>query len=227
MARIVGAAAPRVQKNRRRRHGQRKGFDMLKVIKKIPNRVRMILTRPERFFKKIVLDGSLEESMIKAFLFGLAGGAAVLVLNLIGGAAVNFSAVFVKLVAYPVVAVGVLFVFAGLMMLFSEVTGGHREWEIAVKGTSSIFFMYPVILVLDALAFNCASLWVINILVDGYILFLLYNIAYHCMGGKKWAVLTCIGVAAAFLIMIYVSDYNTTWLRLKNNAAAETCVARV
>ena len=185
----------------------------------------MILTRPERFFKKIVLDGSLEESMIKAFLFGLLGGGAVLVLNLIGGASVGFMDVFVKLFAYPVIAVGVLFVFAGLMMLFSEVTGGNREWEIAVKGISSIFFMYPAILVLDALAFNCASLWVVNILVDGYVLFLLYNIAYHCMGGKKWAVLTCIGVAAAFLIMMYASSYNVTWLRLKNNAAADSCIS--
>lgn len=202
-----------------------KGTGMMKVMKKIPRRVWMILTRPERFFKKIVLDGSLEESMIKAFLFGLLGGGAVLVLNLIGGASVGFMDVFVKLFAYPVIAVGVLFVFAGLMMLFSEVTGGNREWEIAVKGISSIFFMYPAILVLDALAFNCASLWVVNILVDGYVLFLLYNIAYHCMGGKKWAVLTCIGVAAAFLIMMYASSYNVTWLRLKNNAAADSCIS--
>ncbi|MDR3208401.1 MAG: hypothetical protein LBT45_00970 [Rickettsiales bacterium] len=199
---------------------------MLKVLKKIPHRVWMILTRPERFFKKIVVDGSLEESMIKCFLFGLLGGVAVLAINLISGATVTFGGVFVKVVAYPLIAVGVLFVFAGLMMMFAEITGGNRDWELAVKGTSSIFFMYPVILILDALAFNCTSLWAINLLVDGYVLFLLYNIAKHCMKGKKWAVLSVIALAAIFLIMIYNSEYKIRWLAMKNPAAAVACLAQ-
>jgi hypothetical protein len=198
---------------------------MLGVLKKIPHRVWMILTRPEKFFRKIVVDGSLEESMVKAFLFGLIGGAAVLTVNLASGATVTFAGAFVKLAAYPMIAVGVLFVFAGLMMMFAEVTGGNRDWELAVKGTSSIFFMYPAVLILDALAFNCASLWAINLLVDGYVLFLLYNIAYHCMKGKKWAVLSVIALAAVFLVMIYGSDYRISWLALKNTAAALSCLA--
>jgi hypothetical protein len=199
---------------------------MLKVLKKIPRRVWMILTKPERFFKKIVVDGSLEESMIKCFLFGLLGGIAVLGINLASGATVTIAGVFVKLAAYPLIAVGILFVFAGLMMMFAEITGGNRDWELAVKGTSSIFFMYPVILIVDALAFNCASLWVANVAVDGYVLFLLYNIAYHCMKGKKWAVLSVIGLAAAFLILLYNSEYKIGWLALKNPSAAMACIAK-
>jgi hypothetical protein len=199
---------------------------MLQTLKKIVYHVYMILTKPERFFKKIVADGSLEESMIKCLLYGLLAGAAILVINLIGGATVTLGGIVVKLAAYPVIAVGVLFVFAGLMMLFSEITGGNRDWEIAVKGVSSIFFIYPVILVAGALARGCVSLWVINILVDGYVLFLLYNIAYHCMGGKKWAVLACIGAAAAFLLTIYLSDYRVMWLAVKNPSAALDCLVR-
>jgi hypothetical protein len=198
---------------------------MLKVLRALPRRVWLILTKPERFFKKIVLDGSLEESMIRAALFGMLGGLAMLAIGLAGGGTLTFGTAFVKLVGYPIVAVAVLFVFSGLLMMFSEITGGNREWEVAVKGTASIFFLYPVILIMDALAFNCASLWIINIIVDGYVLFLLYNIALHCMNGKKWAVLAIIGLAAVMLLMIYGSDYRIGWLALKNPAAAVSCLA--
>jgi peptidoglycan/LPS O-acetylase OafA/YrhL len=198
---------------------------MLSTLKKLPHKVLMILTKPERFFKKIVADGNFEEAMIKAFLFGLIGGVAILAINLIGGNTVTFTTVFVKLVMYPMIAVGVLFMFAGLMMMFAEITGGNRDWEIAIKGIASIFFMYPLILILDSLAFNCMSLWIINILVDGYVTFLLYNIALHCMKGKKGAVLSIIAVAIVFLIMIYMSNYNIGWLALKNPSIAIECLA--
>jgi hypothetical protein len=108
-------------------------------------------------------------------------------------------------------------------MMISEITGGTRDWEIAVKGTSSIFFMYPIILILDAIAWGCTSLWIVNVLVDGYILFLLYNIAYHCMGGKKWAVLAVIMLSAIFLLFVYGSGHRIAWLALKNPAAAIAC----
>jgi len=196
-----------------------------KVLEKLPYRIYMILTRPERFFKKIVVDGSLEESMVKAFLFGLFGGAALLVIGLIGAGTVGFWDVVIKLALYPPIAVGVLFVFAGLMMLFSEVAGGTRDWEIAVKGVSSLFFMYPAILVLDALAFSCWSLWIINMVVDGYLLFLIYNVARHCMNAKKKRVLVVIAGAAAALIMLYGSNYRFMWLSLKNPTAAMACIA--
>ncbi|MDR1826431.1 MAG: hypothetical protein LBQ49_01940 [Rickettsiales bacterium] len=198
---------------------------MLKVIKKVPYLVYMILAKPERFFKKIVVDGSLEESIIKAFIYGLCGGVALLVLDLIFGGGVAFSSVFMKLIVYPVVAVGILFAFAGLMMMFSEIAGGSRDWELAVKGVSSIFFMYPVILVLDSFAFNCTSLILISILVDGYVLFLLYNIAYHCMDGKKWIVLGIIAAALVVMVMVYASDYSFSWLAAKNYDAALACIS--
>jgi hypothetical protein len=185
----------------------------------------MILAKPERFFKKIVVDGSLEESIIKAFIYGLCGGVALLVLDLIFGGGVAFSSVFMKLIVYPVVAVGILFAFAGLMMMFSEIAGGSRDWELAVKGVSSIFFMYPVILVLDSFAFNCTSLILISILVDGYVLFLLYNIAYHCMDGKKWIVLGIIAAALVVMVMVYASDYSFSWLAAKNYDAALACIS--
>jgi len=197
---------------------------MLKVLKKVPYLVWMILAKPERYFKKIVVDGSLEESMIKAFIYGLIGGVALLAINLVFGASATFWGVFAKLAVYPVVAVGVLFAFAGLMMMFSEIAGGSRDWELAVKGVSSIFFMYPVILVLDSLAFNCSSLWLISAIVDGYILFLLYNIAHHCMGGKKWRVAAVISMLCLVLCIMYASDYSAVWLSIKNHAAAEVCI---
>ena len=110
------------------------------------------------------------------------------------------------------------------MMLVSEVTGGERDWEIAIKGLASIFFIYPVILVLNALAFNCTSIWIISLLVDIYILFLFYNISLYCMRGKKANVILVIGILALFMLTVYATDYRIGWFMLKNNPVAHMCL---
>ena len=143
--------------------------------------IRDIIIKPRRFFTKIVADGNMEEAMLKAFMYGLVGGIMVLGLRLMGGATVTLGAVFSAIVIVPVLAVALLFVMGGLMMLVSEITGGERDWEIAIKGLASVFFIYPVILVMNALAFNCTSMWIISIAVDAYVLLLFYNIALYCL----------------------------------------------
>jgi len=183
-----------------------------------------ILTNPKQFFSKIIADGNLEESMLKAFLYGLLGGVLVLIIQLMGGATVTFSAVFSKLIIVPVLAVAILFVLGGMLMLVSEITGGERDWEIAVKGLASVFFIYPVILVMNSLAWNCMSLWIVSAVVDGYVLFLLYNIAVYCMKGNKTRVLLVIGAFALFVLTVYLTDYRLGWFMLKNTGAALKCL---
>ncbi|MCL2538380.1 MAG: hypothetical protein FWF34_00450 [Alphaproteobacteria bacterium] len=183
-----------------------------------------VLFRPKQFFSKIVADGNLEESMLKAFLYGLLGGAAVLAMQLIGGATITFSVVFSKLVVVPVLAVAILFVLGGLLMLVAEITGGERDWEIAVKGLASVFFIYPVILIMNALAFNCTSLWIISIIVDLYVLFLLYNIAVYCLRGNRIRVMIVIGALGLFMLTVYMADYRLGWFMIKNTGAALKCL---
>ena len=197
---------------------------MKQKIKKVFNHLRDIIVKPKRYFSKIVADGDMEEAMFKAFFYGLLGGLLVLGLRLIGGATVTFGAVFTAIVIVPVLAVGLLFVMGGLMMLVSEITGGERDWEIAIKGLASIFFIYPAILVLNALAFNCTSMWIISLIVDTYILFLFYNIALYCMHGKKSNIIIVIGVFALFLITVYATDYRIGWFMLKNASATLACL---
>ena len=124
---------------------------------------------------------------------------------------------------YPVLAVVVLFICAGLMMLVSEITMGDRDWEIAVKGIASIFFVYPMALILNALAFDCQSIWAISMLTDLYMLFLLYNIAVYCLHGKKVSVVFVLMMGAVLLAGIYLSDYRTVWFLVKNIPATLTC----
>ncbi len=188
------------------------------------NHIIQIIIRPRHFFSKIVADGNLDESMLKAFLYGLLGGGLVLALRLIGGATITFGAVFSELIVVPVMAVAILFISGGLLMMISEITGGERDWEIAIKGLASIFFIYPVILVLNALAWNCTSLWIVSIIVDSYILFILYNIAVYCIKSKRTNVLIIIGVLGLFLVTIYATDYRTGWLMLKNTGSALSCL---
>ena len=162
--------------------------------------------------------------MLKAFLYGLLGGCLVLLIRLLGGATITIGAIFTAIIIVPVLAVALLFVMGGLMMLVSEITGGERDWEIAIKGLASVFFIYPVILVLNAMAFNCTSIWVISMLVDIYVLFLFYNISLYCMRGKRGNVLLVIGVLALFMLTVYVTDYRIGWFMLKNTSATLACL---
>ncbi len=189
------------------------------------SRLTDIFFRPKYFFSRIVADGKMEDAILKAFLWGLVGGILVFAINIIRNG-FDMYAVFSLLKAviiYPVLAVLLLFIFSGLMMLVSEITGGERDWEIAVKGIASIFFVYPLALILNVLAFDCASMWIVSLLTDLYMAFLLYNIAVYCMHGKRVSVLFV--VMACFLLMMcmYMSDYRTLWFMIKNIDAASIC----
>ena len=183
-----------------------------------------IFFKPKYFFSRIVADGKMEDAILKAFLWGLVGGIVVLILNLVRGNAFTIFSLFRTLIGFPVLAVILLFVFAGLMMLVSEVTGGDRDWEIAVKGIASMFFIYPLALILNTLAFNCTSMWLISVIVDSYMLFLLYNIAVYCLHGKKVSVLFVLMVCAIFLACLYMSDYRNVWFMAKNIPATLSCL---
>lgn len=183
-----------------------------------------IFFKPKYFFTRIVADGKMEDAILKAFLWGLIGGIVVLILHLVAGNAFTIFSLFRALVVYPVLAVVILFICAGLMMLVSEVTGGDRDWEIAVKGIASMFFIYPLALILNTLAFDCTSMWLISAIVDLYMLFLLYNVAVYCMHGKKVSVLFVLMVCAIFLTCLYMSDYRNVWFMVKNIPATLTCL---
>lgn len=183
-----------------------------------------IFFKPKYFFSRIVADGKMEDAILKAFLWGLVGGIVVLILNLVRGDVFTIFSLFKSLIVYPVLAVILLFVFAGLMMLVSEVTGGDRDWEIAVKGIASMFFIYPLALILNSMAFDCTSMWLISVIVDLYMLFLLYNIAVYCLHGKRVSVLFVLMVCAVFLACLYMSDYRNVWFMVKNIPATLTCL---
>jgi hypothetical protein len=196
----------------------------MKKIKNWFRGIKDVIVNPRRFFSKIVADGDIEESMLKAFIYGLLGGLAVLAIKLIGGATITINSVFTAIVIVPVIAVALLFVGGGLLMLVSEMTGGERDWEIAIKGLASIFFIYPVILVLNAVAFNCLSMWIISIIGDLYVLFLFYNIALYCMRGRRAAVIVVVGIFAIFMLTVYLTNYRIGWFLLKNTSAALSCL---
>ena len=184
-----------------------------------------IFFRPKYFFSRIVADGKIEDAILKAFLWGFVGGLIVLIMNLYRGDAFTIFSLFKAIVMYPVLTVLLLFSAAGLMMLVSEITGGERDWEIAVKGIASIFFVYPLALLLNTLAFDCTSMWLTSILIDIYLLFLIYNIAVYCLHGKKISVLFIIMVGAMLLAAVYMSNYRTVWFLVKNIPATLTCFA--
>ena len=184
-----------------------------------------VFFRPKYFFSRIVADGKIEDAILKAFLWGLVGGLVVLVIDIVQGNPFTIFALFKSLIMYPILAEFVLFMTAGLMMMVSEITGGDRDWEIAVKGIASMFFVYPFALILNAISFDCKSLLLTSVIIDLYMLFLLYNIGVYCMHGKKVSVLFVIAVAAMLLACIYMSDYQKIWFIVKNIDITLSCIA--
>ncbi|MFQ6739365.1 MAG: YIP1 family protein [Alphaproteobacteria bacterium] len=197
---------------------------MLKKIKSKIKKVFDVVFSPKRHFSKIVADGNIEDAMFNAFTYGMLGGILVMILRICSGATFTFGALFNAIIIIPVLAVTLLFLFGGLLMFVSEITGGERDWEIAIKGLASVFFIYPAILVFNALAFNCWSVWMISILADAWILFLFYNIVVYCMHAKRNSALIVCGIVALFLIMVYCTDYHVGWLMLKNQSATLACL---
>ena len=185
-----------------------------------------IFFRPKYFFSRIVADGKMEDAILKAFLWGFVGGVLSLTIDLIryGFDAFTIFSLFKSIVIFPVLAVMLLFICAGLMMLVSEITGGERDWEIAVKGIASIFFVYSLALILDALAFDCTSLWAVSLLTDLYMAFLLYHIAVYCMHGNRVSVLFVVAACLILLGCVYMSDYRNVWFLIKNVSATLTCL---
>lgn len=192
--------------------------------RKLFTNVRDAILNPKNFFKKIVADGDIEESMLMAFIYGLIGGGLVLLFRLIGGATITIGTVFSQLIIVPVLAVALLFIMGGLLMLISEITGGERDWEIAIKSLASVFFVYPVILVLNSCAWNCWSMWVISLFIDAWILYILYCIAVYSMRGLKFNVMLVIGILAVFILTVYITDYRISWFMLKNAGATLACL---
>jgi len=192
--------------------------------RKLLTNVRDAILNPKNFFKKIVADGNIEDSMMMAFIYGLIGGVLVLFFRLIGGATITIGTVFSQLIIVPVLAVALLFIMGGLLMLISEITGGERDWEIAIKSLAAVFFVYPVILVLNSCAFNCWSMWVISLFIDAWILYMLYCISVYSMRGIRFNVLLVIGILAVFILTVYVTDYRIGWFMLKNASATLACL---
>ena len=188
-------------------------------------RLTDIFFRPKHFFSRIVADGKMEDAILKAFLWGLVGGILILIINLIrdGFGTFGIVSLFKAIIIYPMFAVLLLFICSGLMMLVSEITGGERDWEIAVKGIASIFFVYPLALILNALTFNCSSMWIISVLTDLYMAFLLYNIAVYCMHGKRVSIMFVVIVCMVLLAALYMSDYKNVWFLIKN-ISYSTCL---
>ena len=187
-----------------------------------------IFFRPKYFFSRIVADGKMEDAIIKAFFWGLVGGIVVLIMHLVRGGGDDFTvfSMFKAIVICPIVAVVLLFVFAGLMMLVSEISMGDRDWEIAVKGIASIFFVYPLALILNSLAFDQNSILIISAITDLYLLFLLYYIAVYCLHGKKVSVMFVLMVGGVLLAAVYMSpDLRSVWLSIKNAKAMSICAA--
>ena len=81
---------------------------MKKKIHNAYKHVRNVIVNPKRYFTKIVADGNMEESMLKAFLYGLLGGCLVLAIRLIGGATITVGAIFTAIIIVPVLAVTLL-----------------------------------------------------------------------------------------------------------------------
>lgn len=193
-------------------------------IRTLFQNIRTILIKPKHYFSNIIVDGKMDEAMWKAFLYGLVGGLFVLCILVFIGDSLNISNIFKTMIITPILSVLLLYLLGGILMFVAEITGGDPDWEIAIKGLVSIFFLYPLILVLNVFANTCSALWIISIISDLYIVFLFYNLSLYCMRGKKHQVVLVTLLLIVVFISIYITDYRLTWFFIKNTYGALTCL---
>lgn len=183
-----------------------------------------LLFKPQQFFNSLIVDGSLDAPIIKALVYGLIGGALTFVLQMVHGTPATIGTLFSQFVTTPLIALITLFALAGVMMLIAEVTHGERDFETAAKGIASIFFLYPAMLILYELAFNCTSIWLISIILDLYVLYLIYAIGTYCLKGNKLSMKFVSAIFGLLMIMVYSTDYRIAWFLMKNATATLSCL---
>ncbi len=120
----------------------------------------------------------------------------------------------------PIYAILITFALAGVMLFFSHLAKGEMNFETSMKAVASCIFMYPLSYVAYQIAFSYWILFFFSLVIDLYIVFLIYTATTYCLKGDKGISKIIFGIFAAFIVMLHFSKSGAVYITTKNTSVA-------
>lgn len=165
---------------------EKKSFNFKQFIEES----KTTLMNPKEHFSNLKTTGGVGEPLIKALIYGVAGGILAMLwalfhLSGIGGMFMGGGAIG-ALISPIIGSVIGLFIGGLIIMLLSLICGGSSEYEAGLRVTASLMVLLPVSVLLSVFGF--LGFWVSSLLtlaVNLYGLYLLYHALTLTLKGKE------------------------------------------
>ncbi len=174
--------------------------------------IYMIL-HPVKYFTSIQADGNYENAIVKVLMYGLLTAGIKILFNL---TSITLIGTISALILMPIYAILITFALAGVMLFFSYLAKGEMNFETAMKAVASCIFMYPLSYVAYQIAFSYWILFFFSLVLDLYIVFLIYTATTYCLKGEQGISKVIFTIFALFVIGIHFSKSGAMYISTKN-----------
>ena len=182
------------------------------IEKFITDAVYMIL-HPVKYFTSIKSDGNYEDAIVKILMYGLLTAGIKILFNL---TSITLIGTITSLILMPISAILISFAFAGVMLFFSYLSKGEMNFETSLKAVASCIFMYPVSYVAYHVAISYWLLFIFSLVIDLYILFLIFTATTYCLKGETGISRIIFGIFGILVVLLHFSGNGSTYLANKN-----------
>ncbi len=213
VANSVKSASPVAIKNTKEYINKTKSKIKTFNIKKSLSDIFYMLRHPIKYFSSIVSDNNFEDAIAKILLYGIITAGIDILFSI---HSITLWNAILSLITLPIISALITFSLAGIILLFSYLTKGQMNFEIAVKSVASCIFMYPLSCVLYELSFSYYLLFVFSIILDLYTGFLIYSAVTFCLKGEKRIANIIFGIFAVLIIAFHFSSSSMFYLGIKN-----------
>lgn len=172
-----------------------------------------MLLHPVKYFTSIKADGNYEDAIVKVLMYGLLTAGIKILFNL---ASITLLGTISALILMPIYAILITFALAGVMLFFSYLAKGEMNFETSMKAVASCIFMYPLCYVAYHIAFSYWILFCFSLILDLYILFLIYTATTYCLKGEQGISKVIFGIFAIFIVVLHFSASGAVYIATKN-----------
>ncbi len=171
------------------------------------------LLHPVKYFTSITADGNYENAIVKVLMYGLLTAGIKILFNI---ANITLLGTISALILMPIYAMLITFALSGVMLFFSYLAKGEMNFETSLKAVASCIFMYPLSYVAYHIAFSYWILFLFSLLIDLYIVFLIYIATTYCLKGEKGISNVIFSIFALFIMTIHFSNSGAMYISNKN-----------
>lgn len=176
-----------------------------------------MIVHPVKYFTSIKADGNYENAIVKVLMYGLLTAGIKILFNI---ASITLIGSVSAIILMPIYALLITFGLAGVMLFFSYLAKGEMNFETSLKAVASCIFMYPLAFVAYQIAFSYYILFFFSLVIDLYMVFLIYTATTSCLKGEENLSRVIFGIFAAFIIILHFSASGALYVSNKNPRVA-------